>query len=47
MVSVVLRSSDGGDHVVPQEAACLSSTVCNLLEQLEGKLTGGLILDLS
>ena len=37
MCSVILRSSDGADHVVSQEAASLSKTVQSLLEELEGE----------
>ncbi|EIE24381.1 hypothetical protein COCSUDRAFT_83685 [Coccomyxa subellipsoidea C-169] len=35
MRSIILRSCDGADHVVAQEAACLSKTVQSLLEELE------------
>ncbi|BDA46115.1 S-phase kinase-associated protein 1 [Coccomyxa sp. Obi] len=37
MRTVILRSSDGADHVVSSEAACLSRTVQSLLEELEAK----------
>ncbi|KAK9906590.1 hypothetical protein WJX75_004619 [Coccomyxa subellipsoidea] len=40
MCSVILRSSDGADHVVSQEAASLSKTVQSLLEELEAAKDG-------
>ena len=40
MRAVILRSSDGADHVVPSETACLSGTVQSLLEELEGEPAG-------